>query len=832
MASKTIKGITVVINGKTTGLAEAMEKVKSKSIALGKELKECNKALKLNPDSTTLLAEKQGILADAVKAARDELKQLENVQDQITAQYEAGEIDRGAYLQYCTELEKARQNLERLEDQQRQFGGVVGQVMQQAGQKVSEFSDKITDAGKAFAPISAGAAAAGTAAVAAFAEVDNGVDAIIKATGASGDQLDSLVESYENVATSIPAALGDVADGIGEVNTRFQSTGEELEAQTALFLKFAEITGGDLVASVDAADKAMEAWGVSADRLPGFLGMVAAKAQETGINAQALMQDVQANSASFKALGFTLEESINFMAQLDANGVDGATALAGLKKAVVNLTDAGMSEEEALRQVIASIKDATTETEALEAAQEVFGTKGAAEMAIAIREGRIDLDNLTGSMEEYANIVGDTYAETVDGIDEFTTAANAGKIALAQFGSTISDMVAPLLRGATELLKNANESLQNMDDGQKKTIVTMGAVVAAAAPLLMIVGKIGSGVGTLITVGGKVAGACSSASAAFKAAGGAAGIMQGATTALSGALSFLAANPIVLIVAGIAALVAGIVWAYNKFEWFRDGVNAVGAAIQAGFTWAMEGVQNAASTCMEAAEATVQERLANMQLAYEAHGGGIQGILAAAWEGITGIFTFGFDFLDNLTGGKLSEILLKFDLLSGARTTVSNIMENIRGSFAEKIDAAREAIHQGIENIKSLFYFEWSLPHLKLPHFHISGGFSLNPPSAPHFSVDWYARGGVLYGAQLFGQLGGRLLGGGEAGPEAVLPLSSFYSELAAILDARLAGLSPGGAPLVEQHNNYYSPQQPTPAEYARQTREATRKAIAAIKRR
>lgn len=807
MAAKTIKGITVEINGKTTGLAKAMQDVKSKSIALNKELKEVNKALKLDPSSTTLLAQKQGILADAVKAARDELNRLEDLQDQITVQYQAGEIDRGAYLQFCTDVAKAKKNLQDLEDQQKSFGNVVGQVMQQAGQKVQEFSGKITDAGKAFAPVSAGAAAAGAAAVAAFSEVDGGVDAIIKATGAQGEQLDGLVESYENVATSLPAALGDVADGIGEVNTRFQSTGEELEAQTALFLQFAEITGGDVVASVDAADKAMEAWGVSADRLPGFLGMVAAKAQETGINAQALMQNVQANSASFKALGFSLEESINLMAQLDANGVDGATALAGLKKAVVNLTDAGMDEDEALRQVIDSIKNASTETEALEAAQEVFGSKGAAEMALAIRDGRINLDTLTDSMGNYAGVVGDTYAETVDGIDEFTTAANAGKIALAQFGETISNTAAPLLQSAAELLTNVNDKLDGMDEGQKKTIVTIGAAVAVAGPALMLIGKIGSGIGTLITVGGQ----------------------------LAGVLSFLAANPIALVVAGITALVLGVIWAYNKFEWFRDGVNAVGQAISdawTGFTERWQAATELIGACMEAAQATAEEKLGNMKAAYEENGGGIQGIVAATWEGIKGFYTFGFDFIDNLTGGKLSAILDKFNILDGAKQTVSNIMDNIRGSFSEKINAACDAIDQGIRNIKNLFNFSWSLPHLKLPHFSISGSFSLDPPSVPHLGVEWYAKGGVLYGAQIFGKMGNQLLGGGETGPEAVLPLNGFYKELAEILDSKLGALNYGNAPLIEQHNTYNSPQQPTPAEYARATRESTRQAVAAIKRR
>ena len=111
---------------------------------------------------------------------------------------------------------------------------------------------------------------------------------------------------------------------------------------------------------------------------------------------------------------------------------------------------------------------------------------------------------------------------------------------------------------------------------------------------------------------------------------------------------------------------------------------------------------------------------------------------------------------------------------------------NIKSAATSAIESVKTAISSGLERIKSLFRFEWSLPHIKLPHFYVSGSFSLNPPSVPHFGVQWFAKGAILKGAQLFGMLGGNFLGGAEAGPEAVLPLSGFYDNLNNILTSFL----------------------------------------------
>lgn len=221
MAAKTLKGITVEINGKTTGLANALKDVTKTSTALSSNLKEINKALKLDPGNTELLNEKQKILSESVAAARKELETLEGVQKQVSDQYANGDIDRGAWLEYQNKLQKAKQHLEDLEKAQKDFGTAAAQTIKEAGAKIEEYGGKASKVGETLTKnVTTPLTAAAAAGVAAFSAVDEGVDTIVTATGASGEALDGLVASYETIATSIPEELGDVASAVGEVNTR------------------------------------------------------------------------------------------------------------------------------------------------------------------------------------------------------------------------------------------------------------------------------------------------------------------------------------------------------------------------------------------------------------------------------------------------------------------------------------------------------------------------------------------------------------------------------------------------------------------------------------
>ena len=139
-------------------------------------------------------------------------------------------------------------------------------------------------------------------------------------------------------------------------------------------------------------------------------------------------------------------------------------------------------------------------------------------------------------------------------------------------------------------------------------------------------------------------------------------------------------------------------------------------------------------------------------------------------------------------------------VFNSVRSAVASTWNSIKNAIATPINAARDTVREAIERIKSFFNFTWSLPHLKLPHPKISGSFSLNPPSVPHFSLEWYRNGGIMTGPTLFGGSGTALFAGGEAGDEAILPLAPFYEKLNDMLDRKMEAMQRIGDIYVESH--------------------------------
>ena len=148
--------------------------------------------------------------------------------------------------------------------------------------------------------------------------------------------------------------------------------------------------------------------------------------------------------------------------------------------------------------------------------------------------------------------------------------------------------------------------------------------------------------------------------------------------------------------------------------------------------------------------------------------------------------------VNTLTGGKLESIRSAFaSKLDAAKQAATSKFEEIKSGISSKLEAAKQTVQNGLNAIKNFFSgCHLSLPKIKLPHFSISGSFSLSPPSIPKIGVEWYKDGGILTGPTIFGANGGSLLGGGEAGKEAVLPLSELWSNMKSVV-AGVVGSQP-----------------------------------------
>ena len=545
MAGTKIRGITIEIGGDTSGLNKALGSVNSQIKSTQSQLKDVERLLKLDPSNTELLTQKQKLLKEAVTETKDKLKTLKETQDKI----DSGKVSttKEAYDALKREIISCESSLKDLEKQASQSNV----ALVKAGQTFDGISEKAGSTGKNMSKLTAVITGVAAAGVGAAISLDDGYDTIITKTGAAGEALQELNNVADNIYGSMAVSMDDVGIAVGEVNTRFQLTGDKLQSLSEQFLQFAQINETDLNSSIDSTDAIMNKFQIDASRTSDVLGLFTKVGQDTGISMETLFNSLQTNGASLQELGFELTQSTMLLAQMEASGVDTATGVTSLKKAVTNLTDSGEPLNTALSEVITSIKDAKSDTEALNIASSTFGSKGAAEMSKAIRDGRLDINDLAASLQSYGNVVSDTFEATQDPWDEATITTNNLKLAGADLGSTLLETLTPKINTAVAAVKDFSQWFRNLSDEQKNIMLVIAAVVAAIGPLLIFIGKISSGVSSIIKV------------------------IQVLMPIISSLNAVLAANPIILIITGITALIVAIVLLYNKCEWFRDGVNAV-----------------------------------------------------------------------------------------------------------------------------------------------------------------------------------------------------------------------------------------------------------------
>lgn len=579
MARKQIKGITIEIGGDTTKLQTALKGVETKLKDTQAALKDTNRLLKLDPGNVELLKQKQGQLTDAIQGTEEKLKMLKDAAKDAQAQLERGEITQAQFDALQREIVDTEQSLKGLKDEMKSFGSVAAQQLAAAGEKVKALGDKMTKAGTALTKgVTAPILAVGAASMAAFNEVDEGLDIIVKKTGATGDALTDMEERAKNLATSIPTDFKTAGEAVGEVNTRFGLTGKALEDLSGKFIKFAQLNDTDVSSSIDNVQAAMAAMNVGTAAAGEFLDILNKAAQDTGTDVNKLTQDLTANATALREMGMGYNTAVGFLANLNKQGVDASSVMTGLKTALKNATKDGKSMGQAMSELMGKIKGAKSETKAMQIASELFGSKAGPAMAQAIREGRLSFEELTTAIQDYGDSVDKTFEATLDPMDEFKTTLNELKIV----GMELVQAAAPLIKALAEGLKNAVQALRKAWEGlgpqMQQTIIKIAGVAAAIGPLLVVGGKVVSGIGTLMTLGPKLV-------SAFNA-------VKGAFTALSAVFS---ANPIGLVIAAVAALVAAFIYCWNKFEGFRNFFINAWEAIKKGVSNAAQWVKTAIS---------------------------------------------------------------------------------------------------------------------------------------------------------------------------------------------------------------------------------------------
>lgn len=500
MAKTKIGGITVEIGADTSDLSKKLKDVNAESKKTTSELKSINSALKQAPNSLELWKQKQEALAKSVENSKKKLEALNSEQANLQKGLQNGTVTEEAYKAYQREIEITKGQIEAAEKALNDFTNAnnkAGDSAKTTGKEVEDSGKKAEDSSQGFTVLKGAVAKLAAdgfekladAAADAWAEIDEGYDTIVKKTGATGEALESLQRIADSVFTKMPVEMSDVGAAVGEVNTRFHITDEELQATTEHFLKYAEVNDTQVASSVRNVSGIMKAFQEDTKNTGKVLDTFTDIGQRTGKDLSSLESELLSNAATFKELDLDIRQSAELIGQFEANGVDLTSALAGLKKAQQEATAEGKSTAEALGETVDRIKKAKTETEALQIASDLFGKKGAATLTQAIREQRFSIDDLVAGYDDMRNVVSDTFEATLDAPDKTKVALNNLKLELAQIGEVLLPKVEKVVDKGIDSIPKIRKTLKPVADGVKSFVNSMKPAVEI----------LGNGIKNLIT---------------------------------------------------------------------------------------------------------------------------------------------------------------------------------------------------------------------------------------------------------------------------------------------------------------------------------------------
>ena len=630
---------------------------------------------------------------------------------------------------------------------------------------LSSFSNALKPVGDAMTKsLTVPIAGLATASLAAWKQVDDGMDTVILKTGATGGALKDLQDSVELIATSTEFSFKDVGTAVGEVNTRFGVTGGTLNNLSNRFLQFAKINGVDVNQSIDQVQKAISAFGLSADDTGAFLDTLNKVGQDTGVSMDLLETGLVTNATALQGMGLNAASAATLLGNLEKSGVDVSTAMVGLKKVQANAMAEGISMQEAFRNALSSSEGAIS----------VFGAKAGPQLYAAFQNGTLSADMFVDSsvsLQDALGSVADTYTATLDPADNFKIALNNIQL----LGYKIAEAVMPALNEVIATLIDTVVGLidkwEGLDPGMQQFILASVGILAAAGPVISIISGITGSIGKL-----------------------------------SEGLGFLMAHPIVAV---IGAVIAALVMLYQNNEDFRNFVNEAWKNIQEVVGGVIDAIVSFWTNTLQPTLQSIGDFVQNTLWPI------LQTIFNAFGEVVSAVFSLISGYWNNILKPVLTAI---GDAIKWLLDAIKGPLETIQDTFKNVFDGIKSFVSPIVDWLKEIFNFNWSLPHIDLPHFSIDGEFSLLPPKVPHLSIDWYDRATknprILDGATIFGASGNTLLGGGETAREIIMS-ENYLKNL----------LADGGSSLSQRsitiNQNNYSPKELSPLETYRQLKRA-----------
>ena len=692
MAGSRIKGITVEIGGDTTKLQTALKGVNSSIKDTQSQLRDVEKLLKLDPGNTELLAQKQKLLSDAVKETKEKLETLKTAAEQANTALANGDISQEQYDALQREIIETENDLKKLETQANQSATAM-QKIAASGEKLKTTGDNIASAGQKMLPVTAAVTGLGTAAVTTAASFESSMsqvqatmgitkDSMSNVDGQSVNTMKTLSELAKKMGSETAFSASECAQALNYLALAGYDTQEMCDTLPTV-LNLAAAGDIELASASDMVTDAMSALGMETSEADTMVDQMAKTASSTNTSVAQLGEGILTIGATAKSIkGGTAElnTALGILANNGIKGAEGGTHLRNIILSLQNPTDAAAKQMTALgvsvydsqgnmRSLNDILGDLNTSMEGMTSAEKsniistIFNNTDLSSVNALLANTGETWDSLQSSITNSAGAAGQMADTQLDNLQGQLTIL---KSALEGLAISFGELLMPAIKNIVGAVQKFVDWLNSMDEGTKKVIVTIALVVAAVGPVLIIIGKIISAVGTIMTVVPKLAGVIN--------------VVKGAFAALN---TTMLANPIFLIIAAIAALVAAFIYLWNNCDGFRQfWINL----------W--EGIKSVVSTVVEA--------IKNFFI-------GVIDFVKNNWQGLLLLlvnpFAGAFKLLyDNCEGFR--NFIDGF--LENVKNIISTAMETIKTVITTIWNAIKTAIDTVLTAIQTAFTTAWN----------------------------------------------------------------------------------------------------------------------------
>lgn len=709
MASR-IQGITVEIGGDTTKLQTALKGVNSEIKNTQQQLKDVDKLLKLDPGNTELLAQKHKILAEAVGETKEKLETLKTAAEQANTALANGEISQEQYDALQREIIETEQNLRSLETQANQSATAL-QKIGATGEKLKTVGDNISSAGEKMLPATAAVTGLGTAAVTTAASFESSMsqvqatmgitkDSMSTVNGQSVNTMNTLSELAKKMGSETAFSASECAEALNYLALAGYDT-EQMCNTLPTVLNLAAAGGIDLASASDMVTDAMSALGMGVDEAETMVDQMAKTASTTNTSVAQLGEGILTIGATAKTVkGGTAElnTALGILANNGIKGAEGGTHLRNIILSLQNPTDKAAASMEqlgvdvydsqgnmrSLNDILGDLNksmDGMTSAEKSNIISNIFNKTDLSSVNALLANTGSTWDDLQQSITNSggaAQQMADTQLDNLQG--QLTIL----KSALEGLAISFGELLMPAIKSIVTAVQGFVDKLNSMDEGTKKVIVTIGLIVAAIGPVLIVIGKVVSAVGTIMTIVPKVAGVINTVKTAFAALN---------TTML--------ANPIVLIIAAIAALVAAFIYLWNNCDGFRqfwidlwENVKQVAItvwnAIKDFFSAVWEGIKTIFSTVFEVIKTLVTTYFNLYKTIIETVFNTVKTVITTVWNAIKGIFTTVFNVIKTIftTYFNIYKTIVQ-TVLNVIKTVITNVWNVIKTTITTVLNAIK-----------------------------------------------------------------------------------------------------------------------------------------------